>query len=136
MIIFHVRNANICKTSQGYIFLILQQFATKLCNCTHFKMLFPAMVMGFRSSCLDQNFVYSWNHPLWHCACHHPLWHCVSLCGRGVITAIRSCLIITLRVRIRPVLPVWFYQTQQAFSPCNNTAPCNMHRDNSWIKLI
>jgi hypothetical protein len=43
-------------------------------------MLFPAMIMdfvllvlkdalssygnGFRSSCLDQNFVYSWNHPL------------------------------------------------------------------------
>jgi hypothetical protein len=30
---------------KGYIFLILEQFATKLCNFTHFKMLFPAMVM-------------------------------------------------------------------------------------------
>jgi hypothetical protein len=31
--------------SQGYIFLILQHFATKLCNFTHFKMLFPATAM-------------------------------------------------------------------------------------------
>ena len=30
---------------QGYIFHILQHFAIKLCNFTHFKMLFPAMVM-------------------------------------------------------------------------------------------
>ena len=35
------------RTSQGYIFFILQQFAIKLCNCTHFKMLFPAMIMDF-----------------------------------------------------------------------------------------
>jgi hypothetical protein len=32
---------------QNYIFLILQQFGTKLCNFTHFKMLFPAMVVDF-----------------------------------------------------------------------------------------
>jgi hypothetical protein len=51
-------------TSQGYIFLILQHFATKLCNFTHFKILFPAMVMvSFFLSTVDQNFVYSWNHP-------------------------------------------------------------------------
>jgi hypothetical protein len=31
-------------TLQGYISLILQHFATKLWNFTHFKMLFPAMV--------------------------------------------------------------------------------------------
>jgi hypothetical protein len=47
--------------SMGYIFFILQQFATERCNFTHFKMLFPV-----RSSCLDQNFVFSWNHPLIH----------------------------------------------------------------------
>jgi hypothetical protein len=35
------------RTSQGYIFLILQQFATKRCNVTNFKMLVPAMVMNF-----------------------------------------------------------------------------------------
>jgi hypothetical protein len=35
------------QTSQGYIFLILQQFATKLCNFTHFRTLFPAMVLDF-----------------------------------------------------------------------------------------
>ena len=43
------------RTSQGYIFLMLQQFTTKLCN-------FDALSSygsGFRSSCLDQNFVYS-----------------------------------------------------------------------------
>ena len=34
------------RNSQGYILLILQQFSTKLCNFTHFKMLFPAMVMA------------------------------------------------------------------------------------------
>jgi hypothetical protein len=30
---------------QGYIFLILQHFATKLCNFTHFSMLFLAAVI-------------------------------------------------------------------------------------------
>ena len=44
---------------RAIFFLILQQFATKLCNFTHFKMLPPAMVMA---SC--QNFVCSWYHPL------------------------------------------------------------------------
>jgi hypothetical protein len=33
--------------SQGYIFRILQQFATKLCNFTNFNMLFLAVVMDF-----------------------------------------------------------------------------------------
>ncbi len=43
----------------GYIFLILQHFATKLCNFTNFKLLFLAIMHdGFRSSCLDQNLVY------------------------------------------------------------------------------
>jgi uncharacterized protein YbcV (DUF1398 family) len=65
MVIFPCKYIQNLRTSQGYIFLILQQFATKLCNFTHFKMLFPAMVYnGFLSSCLDQNFVYTWNHPL------------------------------------------------------------------------
>ncbi len=36
-----------CKSLQGYIFRVLQHFATKLCNFTHFKMLFLAMVMDF-----------------------------------------------------------------------------------------
>ena len=31
----------------GYIFPILQHFATKLCNFTNFKMLFLAVVMDF-----------------------------------------------------------------------------------------
>jgi hypothetical protein len=33
--------------SQVYIFLILQHFATKLCNFTNFNMLFLAVVMDF-----------------------------------------------------------------------------------------
>jgi hypothetical protein len=51
MIIFPGHNANRkiqnLRTSQRYIFLILQQFTTKLCNFTHLKMFFPAMVMDF-----------------------------------------------------------------------------------------
>ncbi len=31
----------------GHIFLILQYFATKLCNFTKFRMLVQAVVMGF-----------------------------------------------------------------------------------------
>jgi hypothetical protein len=71
MVIFPARSANTVayiqnlRTSQGYIFLILQHFATKRCNFTHSKTLFLAMHgNGFCSSCLDQNFVYSLNHPL------------------------------------------------------------------------
>ena len=48
--------------SHGYIFRILQHFAAKHCNFTNFNMLFCGD--GFRSSCLDQDLVYSWNHPL------------------------------------------------------------------------
>jgi hypothetical protein len=59
------------RTSQGYLFLILQQFATNLCNFTHFKMLFPAMVMDV--VLLDQNFVYSWNRPFHDRAIRHKL---------------------------------------------------------------
>jgi hypothetical protein len=33
------------QTLQGYIFRILQYFATKLCNFTHFSMLFLAVVI-------------------------------------------------------------------------------------------
>ena len=48
---------------QGYIFRILQHFATKPCNFTHFSMLFLAMDCGdlFASPCLDQNLVYNGN---------------------------------------------------------------------------
>jgi hypothetical protein len=35
------------RTLQGYIFHILQHFATKLCNFTNFNMLFLAVVMDF-----------------------------------------------------------------------------------------
>ena len=35
------------QTLQGCIFLILQHFATKLCNFTNFRMLFNAVVMNF-----------------------------------------------------------------------------------------
>jgi hypothetical protein len=35
------------RTLQGYIFRILQHFATKLRNCTNFNMLFLAVVMDF-----------------------------------------------------------------------------------------
>jgi hypothetical protein len=37
----------VLQISQGYIFLILQHFATKLCNFTNFNMLFLAVVMDF-----------------------------------------------------------------------------------------
>ena len=45
--------------------LILQHFATKLCNFTNFTMLFVAASCsdGFRSFCLDQNLVYGFDHP-------------------------------------------------------------------------
>jgi hypothetical protein len=33
------------QTLQGYIFRILQHFATKLCNFTHFSMLFLAVLI-------------------------------------------------------------------------------------------
>jgi hypothetical protein len=33
------------QTLQGYVFRILQHFATKLCNFTHFSMLFLAVVI-------------------------------------------------------------------------------------------
>ena len=49
MVIFPARNANIYKIGELHktiYFLIVQQFATKLCNFTHFKMLFLAMVMA------------------------------------------------------------------------------------------
>jgi hypothetical protein len=52
------------RTSQGYIFFILQHLATNLCSFTHSKTLFLAASFGFRSSCLDQNLVCSRNHPL------------------------------------------------------------------------
>ena len=35
---------------QGYIFLILQHFTTKLCNFINFRMLFNAVVMNFPTS--------------------------------------------------------------------------------------
>ena len=35
---------------QGYIFLILQHFATKLCNFTNFRTLFNAVVINFPTS--------------------------------------------------------------------------------------
>ena len=42
--IIQIQNLQI---SQGYIFLILQHFAAKLCNFTNFNMLFLAVVMDF-----------------------------------------------------------------------------------------
>ena len=45
---FSVRNTKIYKIClQAYIFLILQRFATKLCNFTNFRMLFNAVVIIF-----------------------------------------------------------------------------------------
>ena len=35
------------KTSQGYIFHILQHFTTKLCDFTNFRMLFNPVVLNF-----------------------------------------------------------------------------------------
>ena len=43
------------QTSQGYIILILQHFATKLRNIANFVMLFQADEI-FVQTCLDQNF--------------------------------------------------------------------------------
>ena len=49
---------------RDHIFLAIY-FATKLCNFTNFKMLSLAVVVyRFRSSCVDQKLVCSWNHPL------------------------------------------------------------------------
>ena len=42
----HHSNLQNSQTSQGYIFLILQHFATKLGNITTFKMLFQAVAMN------------------------------------------------------------------------------------------
>jgi hypothetical protein len=42
---------------QGYIFHILQHFATKLCNFTNFSMLFP----GINFFCYDKKLVYNGN---------------------------------------------------------------------------
>ena len=70
----HVDSANFCTKVYKireicvdlYIFRILEHFATKLCNFTNFKMLLiHSCSDGFCSSCLDQNLVYSWNHPLY-----------------------------------------------------------------------
>jgi hypothetical protein len=47
MVAISARNAKVYKnlqTLQGYIFRILQHFATKLCNFTNFSMLFRAVV--------------------------------------------------------------------------------------------
>ena len=46
------------QTLQGYIFRILQHFATKLCYSTNFKILFLAVAKRFRSSCLVRLLVY------------------------------------------------------------------------------
>ena len=47
VVIFPARNTNIqiLRTSQRYIFHILQHFASKVCSFTHSKMLFPAVVL-------------------------------------------------------------------------------------------
>jgi hypothetical protein len=50
VVIFTMRNANIFKvlrTSQGYIFFILQHLATNLCRFTHSRTLFLAVVLDF-----------------------------------------------------------------------------------------
>jgi hypothetical protein len=50
MVIFPARKCKYIqnlRTPQGYIFVILQKFATKLSHFTRFKMLFPSMVMDF-----------------------------------------------------------------------------------------
>jgi hypothetical protein len=39
------KNLQNLQTLQGYIFRILQHFATKLCNFTHFSMFFLAVVI-------------------------------------------------------------------------------------------
>jgi hypothetical protein len=41
------------QTLQGYIFRILQHFSTKLCNSTHFGMLFLKLV--YNGNCLFQD---------------------------------------------------------------------------------
>ena len=51
----------------GLYFLRFTTFSNQShCSFTHSKTLFLLAVVshGFRSSCLDQNLVYSWNHPL------------------------------------------------------------------------
>jgi hypothetical protein len=41
---FRTQSIQNLRTLQGYIFLILQHFATKLCNFTNFSMIFLAVV--------------------------------------------------------------------------------------------
>jgi hypothetical protein len=43
----HYKLVQDLQISQGYIFLILQHFATKLRNLTNLNMLFPAVMMDF-----------------------------------------------------------------------------------------
>ena len=45
--------AKCCKTSQGYIFRILQHFVTKFCNFTNFDKFFT----GIYFFCIDQKLV-------------------------------------------------------------------------------
>ena len=50
MVTFPPRNTNISQNSQtlqGYIFRILQHFATKLCNSTNLRILFLAVAKDF-----------------------------------------------------------------------------------------
>ena len=47
------------QTLQGYIFLILQHFATKLCNFSNYRMLFNAVVVNFHISTFFQNSVHN-----------------------------------------------------------------------------
>jgi hypothetical protein len=50
------------QTLQGYIFCILQHFATKLCTFTHFSMLFLSSCSDlFASPCLVVKLVYNGN---------------------------------------------------------------------------
>ena len=53
----------LCPVKFANFVYICITLATNLCSFTHSKTLFLAVVLEFRSSCLDQNLVYSWNHP-------------------------------------------------------------------------
>jgi hypothetical protein len=54
------------RTLQGYIFRILQHFATKLCTFTHFSMLFPGIYFFCQNKKLVYNVIVYIN---WHAQC-------------------------------------------------------------------
>jgi hypothetical protein len=68
MVIFPARNANIykiCKLHRTIFSSFYNNSQTNVAILLILRCSFQQYGNGFHSSCLDQNFVYSWNHPLY-----------------------------------------------------------------------